>query len=100
MKIAAIFFDLDGTLVDSAAGVALALNTALAEAELPSFELATVRSWIGDGPDALILRALEASRLRDVDLPSLAARLRQRFDAATLATPSACLLYTSPSPRD
>jgi phosphoglycolate phosphatase len=89
MKIAAIFFDLDGTLVDSAAGVALALNTALAEAELPSFELATVRSWIGDGPDALILRALEASRLRDVDLPSLAARLRQRFDAATLATPSA-----------
>jgi phosphoglycolate phosphatase len=88
MKIAAIFFDLDGTLVDSAAGVALALNTALAEAELPSFELGTVRSWIGDGPDALILRALEASRLRDVDLPSLAARLRQRFDAATLATPS------------
>jgi len=89
MKIAALFFDLDGTLVDSAAGVALALNTALAEAELPSFELPTVRSWIGDGPDALILRALQACQMRDVDLPSLAAHLRQRFDAATLATPSA-----------
>ena len=89
MTIAAVFFDLDGTLIDSAAGVALALNTALAEAELPGFELATVRSWIGDGPDALILRALDASRLRDVDLPSLAAHLRRRFDAATLATPSA-----------
>jgi phosphoglycolate phosphatase len=48
-----------------------------------------VRGWIGDGPDALILRALQASQLRDVDLPALAARLRQRFDAATLATPSA-----------
>lgn len=89
MKTSAIFFDLDGTLVDSAAGVALALNTALAEAGLPSFELATVRGWIGDGPDALILRALDASLLRDIDLPTLAARLRQRFDAATLATPSA-----------
>jgi phosphoglycolate phosphatase len=89
MKTAALFFDLDGTLVDSAAGVALALNTALAEAELQGFELATVRGWIGDGPDALILRALEASQLRDVDLPSLAAHLRRRFDAATLATPSA-----------
>jgi phosphoglycolate phosphatase len=89
MKIAALFFDLDGTLVDSAAGVALALNTALEETGLAGFELATVRSWIGDGPDALILRALEASRQRDIDLPSLAAHLRRRFDAATLAVPSA-----------
>src|SRR5688572_28229484 len=76
MKIAALFFDLDGTLVDSAAGVALALNSALEETGLPPFELATVRGWIGDGPDALILRAL-------------AAHLRRRFDAATLAMPGA-----------
>jgi phosphoglycolate phosphatase len=89
MTIAALLFDLDGTLVDSAAGVALALNTALGEAGLPGFELDTVRSWIGDGPDALIVRALQASRQRDIDLPSLAAHLRRRFDAATLATPSA-----------
>lgn len=89
MKIAALFFDLDGTLVDSAAGVALALNSALEETGLPPFELATVRGWIGDGPDALILRALVASRQRDIDLPSLAAHLRRRFDAATLAMPRA-----------
>lgn len=89
MKVAALFFDLDGTLVDSAAGVALALNTALEETGLPGFELATVRGWIGDGPDALILRALQANPQRDIDLPSLAAHLRRRFDAATLATPSA-----------
>jgi len=87
MPIAALCFDLDGTLVDSAAGVALALNTALAEAGLPPFDVATVRGWIGDGPDALIGRALDACQLHD--LPVLAARLRLRFDGATLATPSA-----------
>ena len=87
MRVAALCFDLDGTLVDIAAGIALALNTALAEAALPPFDLATVRGWIGDGPDALILRALDANGLRD--LPVLAARLRLRFDAVTLDTPSA-----------
>ncbi|MET3915911.1 hypothetical protein ABID97_002693 [Variovorax sp. OAS795] len=35
MTFQAIAFDLDGTLVDSAGGVALALNTALHEADLP-----------------------------------------------------------------
>ena len=87
--IEAIAFDLDGTLIDSAAGVALALNTALTTAGLPGFELATVRSWIGDGPDSLILRALEASRLRDTDLPSLASMLRKVFDTTTLHDPGA-----------
>lgn len=87
MPIAALCFDLDGTLVDSAAGIAQALNTALAEAALPPFDVATVRGWIGDGPDALIVRALEACGLHD--LPVMAARLRLRFDAATLAAPSA-----------
>jgi len=87
MTVAALCFDLDGTLVDSAAGVALALNTALAEDGLPPFELATVRGWIGDGPDALIARALDAGGLHG--LPALAARMRLRFDAATLAVPSA-----------
>lgn len=87
MRVAALCFDLDGTLVDSAAGIALALNAALAEAALPPFDVATVRGWIGDGPDALIVRALDACGLHD--LPVLAARLRLRFDAATLDTPSA-----------
>lgn len=89
MHIAAIAFDLDGTLVDSAAGVTHALNTALSVAGLRSFELATVRDWIGDGPDALILRALQACRLHDVDWPTLTAQLRHHFDAVTLREPMA-----------
>ena len=37
--IAAIAFDLDGTLVDSAPDIAHALNTALAEAQMPPCDL-------------------------------------------------------------
>ncbi|CAM4034555.1 HAD family hydrolase [Roseateles saccharophilus] len=84
--IRAVAFDLDGTLVDSAAGVAQALNTALAAAGLAGFERPTVRGWIGDGPDALIRRALRALQRDDA---GLAARLRRDFDAATLQDPAA-----------
>lgn len=81
---AAIAFDLDGTLVDSAAGVAHALNTSLERAGLRRFDPPTIRGWIGDGPDTLIQRALAASRLRDVEPATLAARLRHDFDQLTL----------------
>ncbi|HEY9064651.1 MAG TPA: HAD family hydrolase, partial [Burkholderiaceae bacterium] len=85
----AIAFDLDGTLVDSAGSVAHALNAALAEAGLPGFVLDTVRGWIGDGPDALIARALATPELAALDTYELAVRLRSGFDAATLRAPMA-----------
>ena len=83
----AIAFDLDGTLIDSAGGIAHALNAALADEGLPGFAFETVRAWIGDGPDALIARALAIGELADVDTYELAARLRQGFDAAMLHAP-------------
>jgi len=94
MMFQAIAFDLDGTLVDSAGGVALALNTALHEADLPCFDLQRVRSWIGDGPDVLIERALRAIDLQDIDTAWLSARVRRNFDAMTLGLPFAeCAIY-------
>ena len=85
----AIAFDLDGTLVDSAPDIAHALDAALRLEDLPGFDLATVRSWIGDGPDVLIARALATCGAADDDL-ALRARLRAAFDAATMSAP---LLY-------
>jgi phosphoglycolate phosphatase len=83
---AAIAFDLDGTLVDSAPDIAHALNTALRQAGLAGFDLQTVRGWIGDGPDTLIRHALAA--LGRPDAPAeLRARLRVAFDIATLSAP-------------
>ncbi|WP_077033114.1 HAD family hydrolase [Pelomonas sp. KK5] len=85
MRTAAIAFDLDGTLVDSAPGVCFALNAALAAAGLQQFDVATVLGWIGDGPDTTIRRALDACQRHDVD----PLRLRRIFDATTLDDPRA-----------
>jgi len=85
--VTAIAFDLDGTLVDTAGGIAHALNSALAEAGLPAFNERTVRTWIGDGPDALIAHALGATEPGTADPHGLAARLRRGFDTATLQAP-------------
>lgn len=82
----AVAFDLDGTLVDSAPDIQQALNDALKKEGLQRFELDLVRSWIGDGPDVLIARALAHQGLDDTD-DEFRARLRRWFDAATLAAP-------------
>lgn len=89
--IEAIAFDLDGTLVDSAPDIRNALNTALHEAGLRSFELDTVRGWIGDGPDATIARALAAQGVDPADAPgrALCAHLRRGFDQVALSAPMA-----------
>ena len=57
-KYRAVVFDLDGTLVDSAADIHLALVSALASQDLPAIDLSEVRLMIGGGPALLISRAL------------------------------------------
>jgi hypothetical protein len=76
----ALAFDLDGTLVDTAPDIAAALNHALAVAGLPPVAAALSRTWIGDGPDALIACAL--AHLREPGSPALARRV---LDAAGCA---------------
>lgn len=93
-QLRAVAFDLDGTLIDTAGGVARALNTALDALDLPVFEVQAVRGWIGDGPDVLIARALRACELHGADLDGLAVRVRRNFDAVSLAAPFAdCRIY-------
>ena len=87
MRFKAIAFDLDGTLVDSAPDIAHALNIGLVQAGLPAFDVDSVRTWIGDGPDALIERALSAHHLDASNRPGLRLQLRAAFDQATLAEP-------------
>lgn len=53
-----IGFDLDGTLVNSLPDLALSVNLALNEFELPQAPEALILTWIGNGADILIGRAL------------------------------------------
>lgn len=51
-------FDLDGTLVDSLPGIAASLHAALASQGLPTHSAVAVRTFIGDGAEMLVRRAL------------------------------------------
>ena len=51
-------FDLDGTLVDSAPDISLALNSALMDSSLPAISEQMVRSYIGEGSKRLVHRAI------------------------------------------
>ena len=61
-----LLFDLDGTLVDSLADLAAALNRLMAARDLAGFPLDEVRPMVGDGTPTLIARAFAArGRLPD-----------------------------------
>ena len=52
-----IIFDLDGTLIDSRADIANAVNMTRHDFQLPPLPLATVVSYVGDGVRKLIFRS-------------------------------------------
>lgn len=82
---AAVIFDLDGTLVDSAADVAAILNVVLAVARVPTFTVAEVERLMGEGIERTIVKALE-SRGRDTS-PEKIRKLHRRFAELYLETP-------------
>lgn len=57
-NVRALAFDLDGTLTDSAPGLAYAVDAALTALNLPAAGVERVSTWIGNGADVLIERAL------------------------------------------
>ncbi|MDD9653612.1 phosphoglycolate phosphatase [Klebsiella pasteurii] len=61
-NIRGVAFDLDGTLVDSAPGLTAAIDNALYALELPMAGEERVVTWIGNGADVLIQRALTWAR--------------------------------------
>ena len=80
-KIEAIFFDLDGTLVDSVPDLTVAVDAMLRQLGLPPRGEDKVRQWVGNGAEKLIRRALaddEAGEAPD----ELADQARPLFFAA------------------
>jgi phosphoglycolate phosphatase len=78
----AIFFDLDGTLVDSVPDLTAAMNVMLRQLELPAREEVQVRAWVGNGMDNLIRRALIGDMDGSRADPELFARAKPLYRAA------------------
>jgi len=68
---AALLFDLDGTLVDSAPDLTTAVNRMLADQGGTPVQEAQVRQWIGNGARRLVARALTGDRQVDADPPGI-----------------------------
>ncbi len=81
----AVIFDLDGTLVDSAGEIALALNRVLGELGLPSMARKDVEGLIGRGVHSLVERALKQLGAQETHVAAAVERFEQHY-AATVGT--------------
>ncbi len=88
MSLSLVIFDLDGTLIDSAADLAHAVNGVLADFGAAPLTIPAVRAMIGDGTSKLIERALAARALADADLTAAHRSFMQRYAAEPLRTTS------------
>ncbi len=77
---AAIIFDLDGTLVDSVPDIHAAVNQTLADLGKPALDTATVTSFVGNGVPALAERLHAHAELSE-PVAKVEARFRAHYDA-------------------
>ena len=66
----AILFDLDGTLINSALDLAIAVNHMLVTLERDTFKEEAIHEWVGNGALALVKRALSGQTTIDESLDS------------------------------
>ena len=81
-----VIFDLDGTLVDSAADIAEALNRTLEDWQLPRVPEATVLTWIGDGVRRLVEQAFTAAN-SDIALDQVMPGFMRHYQECLLRSP-------------
>lgn len=83
-----VVWDLDGTLVDSAADIARTLNELLHECDEPPLDDTVVRGMIGDGVSRLVRRgfAQHGSRLDDAELREHVNRFMRLYERNATAS--------------
>lgn len=67
-----LIFDLDGTLINSALDLALAINYMLKELNRGTFDENIIHEWVGNGALTLVKRALSGNRTVDDGLNEIA----------------------------
>ena len=65
-----LIFDLDGTLINSALDLALAVNYMLETLKRKKFSEETIHGWVGNGALTLVERALSGDRIVSESLNS------------------------------
>jgi len=86
MKVSAVLFDLDGTLLNTLTDIAAALNRTLAGRGLPQLTLEEVRAYVGNGSRRLVERAVPAGTadaVTDAVLAAYRADYDKNCDIAT-----------------
>ncbi|MDQ7083615.1 MAG: phosphoglycolate phosphatase [Sulfurovum sp.] len=66
-----LIFDLDGTLINSALDLALAINYMLEQLNKAPFEEDLIHHWVGNGAEILVRRALSSSREMNENLDDI-----------------------------
>ena len=70
-----VIFDLDGTLLDTIADLASATNHALTQLGYPTHDTETIRTFVGNGINTLLERALPAEEQSEANIM----RMREHF---------------------
>ncbi|MBC9131662.1 phosphoglycolate phosphatase [Frischella sp. Ac13] len=78
--IQAIAFDLDGTLVDSVPGLALAAQRMLTDLALPTVTNEQVKNWVGNGIDVMLQRILKAVGADEAHLAEAKTAFNHHYD--------------------
>ncbi len=74
-----VMYDLDGTLVDSVPGMALAVDRALADLDVAPAGEARVRTWVGGGQRLLLEQALDFAGLSQAQFELGLSRFRHHY---------------------
>lgn len=80
MKVKAVIFDLDGTLIDSIEGIAYALNRVLEENGFPVHSIETCKQLVGNGFVELIRRAVPEGHRGEEEIRRYVSQLRAEYD--------------------
>jgi len=81
----AVIFDLDGTLIDTASEIAVALNRTFGEMKLAPLSKKTVEDLIGRGVHSMVERALLKAGTNGIDVDAAVARFEEHY-AGTVGT--------------
>jgi phosphoglycolate phosphatase len=84
MRYKAVVFDLDGTLLDTLADIAGAVNRALASLGLPPHPIDAYRHFVGEGIVVLAQRVLPANRKSEADVKACLYAITREYGSGLL----------------